>query len=114
MAFDALKIQCARRVIPLGKEGQRCSAIAFSVVTVRWSPTEAEVADTTTAIHRFSITDPTVATYETSGKVPGYALNQFSLSEHAGYLRIATTTEPPWNTPCCGADENPAGPRSTT
>ena len=30
-----------------------------------------------------------------SGAVDGYALNQFSLSEHEGFLRIATTTAPP-------------------
>lgn len=29
--------------------------------------------------------------YETSGEVPGTALNQFSMDEHNGYFRIATT-----------------------
>jgi inhibitor of cysteine peptidase len=32
---------------------------------------------------------------EAQGEVPGAPLNQFSLDEHEGYLRIATTIEPP-------------------
>ena len=32
-----------------------------------------------------------------SGEVPGYLLNQWSLSEHEGTLRAATTSMPPWN-----------------
>jgi len=30
------------------------------------------------------------------GRVPGYVLNQFSLDEHKGYLRVATTTNAKW------------------
>ena len=32
--------------------------------------------------------------YVASGFVPGYPLNQFSFSEHEGFLRVATTTQP--------------------
>ena len=32
-----------------------------------------------------------------SGEVPGYVLNQFSMDEHEGYFRIATTTGQVWN-----------------
>jgi len=49
-----------------------------------------------TAVHQFDIADPTAATYTASGEVPGHLLNQFSLSEHDGYLRVATTTGGPW------------------
>ncbi|MDE0267466.1 MAG: beta-propeller domain-containing protein [Acidimicrobiaceae bacterium] len=45
-----------------------------------------------TSIHRFDITDPTEATYTASGHVPGSIHNQFSLSEHAGHLRVVTTS----------------------
>jgi inhibitor of cysteine peptidase len=31
-------------------------------------------------------------TFEAQGEVPGYVLNQFSMDEHSGYFRIATTT----------------------
>lgn len=44
-----------------------------------------------TQIHRFDISDPARAYYVGSGKVPGHLLNQFSMSEHEGRLRIATT-----------------------
>ena len=44
-----------------------------------------------TAIHAFDISDPAKARYAGSGDVPGHLLNQFSLSEHAGVLRVATT-----------------------
>jgi uncharacterized secreted protein with C-terminal beta-propeller domain len=44
-----------------------------------------------TLIHSFDVSDPASASYRVSGKVRGIALNQFSLSEHNGVLRIATT-----------------------
>jgi len=46
-----------------------------------------------TAIHAFDITDPAKARYAGSGDVPGRLLNQFSLSEDAGLLRVATTLD---------------------
>lgn len=46
-----------------------------------------------TAIHAFDITDPVKARYTGSGDVPGRLLNQFSMSEHGGVLRVATTLE---------------------
>jgi len=45
----------------------------------------------TTEIHRIQITDGEIK-YETSGVVPGFVLNQFSMDEYDGYFRIATTT----------------------
>ena len=47
--------------------------------------------DRQTTIHRFGIADGEV-NYEASGKVSGYLLNQFSLDEMDGYLRVATTS----------------------
>ena len=49
-----------------------------------------------TTVHRFATGDPDSTTYRASGQVPGYLLNQFSLSEHGGVLRAATTEEPVW------------------
>jgi hypothetical protein len=49
-----------------------------------------------TTVHRFDTSDPDSTTYRASGQVPGYLLNQFSLSEHGGVLRAATTDEPVW------------------
>jgi hypothetical protein len=45
-----------------------------------------------TAIHRFDISSPSRTEYRASGQVPGSLLNQFSLSEHRGVLRAASTS----------------------
>jgi uncharacterized secreted protein with C-terminal beta-propeller domain len=45
------------------------------------------------ALHRFEITDPLRAVYAASGEVRGIVLNQWSMSEHEGYLRVATTED---------------------
>lgn len=44
-----------------------------------------------TYLHKFDITHPRQATYMGSGAVEGYLLNQFSMDEHQGVLRVATT-----------------------
>ncbi|GAA2994424.1 beta-propeller domain-containing protein [Streptosporangium longisporum] len=44
-----------------------------------------------TEIHRFDVTAPGAPRYVASGRVPGRLLNQYSLSEHEGHLRVATT-----------------------
>jgi len=43
-----------------------------------------------TAIQRVKI-DKQAITFAAEGEVPGYVLNQFSMDEHNGYFRIATT-----------------------
>ena len=48
-----------------------------------------------TSLHRFDISGD-AAVYESSGEVLGVIRNQFSLSEHDGYLRIVTTVGDPW------------------
>lgn len=53
----------------------------------------AEPAVAETLIHQFDVSAPDQAAYRISGKVRGTALNQFSMSEHEGHLRIATTVE---------------------
>ena len=47
----------------------------------------------TTELHKVSLTR-NGPTYVASGLVPGRPLNQFSFSEHEGFLRIATTIRP--------------------
>ena len=42
-------------------------------------------------IHRFDISDPLEPVYFGSGAVPGILLSQWSLDEHNGYLRAAST-----------------------
>ena len=47
-----------------------------------------------TRIHKFDIgTSPGQALYRASGEVPGWLLNQFSMGEHEGFLRVGTTED---------------------
>ena len=50
----------------------------------------------TTQIHRFDISGADTADYHSSGQVPGWLLNQFSMDEHEGRLRVASTDSPPF------------------
>lgn len=52
--------------------------------------------DEHTVIHKISI-DSGKITYETQGEVPGHILNQFSMDEHNGFFRIATTVGWSWD-----------------
>ncbi len=78
------------------------SAENLYVATQRYSPVledqfeGPEPEGETTQIHRFSLDDADNTTYRGSGSVPGFVLNQFSMSEQDGVLRVATTETPPW------------------
>ena len=50
-----------------------------------------------TDIYQFSLDGKGVA-FSAKGRVPGRVLNQFSMSEYAGYFRIATQVGQAWNT----------------
>lgn len=64
-----------------------------------WSYTPAAgEARTQTLVHQFDVSQPGTITYQASGKVPGYILNQFALDERSGALRIVTTHD--------GSDDN--------
>ena len=72
------------------------------VATERWAdrpdpdrPTRAEDG-VTTAIHSFDISSPTRTLYRGSGRVSGFLLSQWSLSEHRGALRVVSTESPAW------------------
>jgi uncharacterized secreted protein with C-terminal beta-propeller domain len=49
----------------------------------------------TTDLYQFDVTAPKPV-YVAGGSVPGWLLNQYSLSEYDGVLRAATTNSPPW------------------
>ena len=51
----------------------------------------------TTDVHAFDISDPARPRYDGSGRVEGTVLGQYSLSEHEGHLRVATTKDPTWD-----------------
>ncbi|MEV4412476.1 beta-propeller domain-containing protein [Catellatospora sp. NPDC049609] len=58
----------------------------------RW---RGEQASGRTELYQFDVTG-TRPVFAASGSVPGWLLNQYSLSEHDGVLRAATTTGRPW------------------
>jgi uncharacterized secreted protein with C-terminal beta-propeller domain len=49
----------------------------------------------TTILHKIAITSGDVS-YVAQGEVPGHILNQFSMDEHEGFFRIATTSGNNW------------------
>jgi uncharacterized secreted protein with C-terminal beta-propeller domain len=57
-----------------------------------------EPDNVSTEIHRFDIRDPDHTVYKASGRVPGFVLNSYALSEFDGDLRVATTVQAPWDT----------------
>lgn len=75
------------------------------VATTRWVAEAAngQVRDQsvdgeyTTSIHAFSISPGEPTEYVASGSVGGSLLNQFSLDEHNGYLRVIVTEGAPWS-----------------
>ena len=69
------------------------------VATQRWSWGDGSVtraSDVNTQIHAFATDQPNATGYVASGRVPGWMLSQWSMSERDGYLRVASTTSPPW------------------
>jgi uncharacterized secreted protein with C-terminal beta-propeller domain len=87
------------------------SPTAMYVATARWADPVLARAEApprgATLIHKLDTSDPARTTYRASGAVPGYLLNQFSLSEHEGHLRAASTEEPDWwSAPGGGARES--------
>jgi len=53
-----------------------------------------DITQSGTELYRFDVTQPGQPVYAASGSVPGYVLNQYSMSEFEGHLRVATTTDP--------------------
>jgi hypothetical protein len=54
-----------------------------------------------TEVHQFDIAKPGQPRHTASGSVPGTLLNQYSMSEHDGYLRLATTSQDLSPNLCC-------------
>jgi hypothetical protein len=80
------------------------SAESLYVATNVWVPTDVAGGEDlerfeesySTAIHQFDISGDGPADYLASGSVDGHLLNQFSMDEFEGVLRVATTDGPPW------------------
>lgn len=61
----------------------------------RMMPSLPMPTEMSSVIYKFGMADGTVH-YSGRGKVPGHPLNQFSMDEHDGYFRIATTKGDMW------------------
>jgi hypothetical protein len=66
------------------------------VATERWQGDRlpSDPSRAATAIHKFDISQDRTTTYLTSGFVRGRLLNQFSMDEYKGELRVASTAAP--------------------
>ena len=107
---SVLSVDMAGALVPTGGtavvaagETVYASAENLYITTNQWFDPAAVEAnpramdeDYTTEIHAFDITQPQ-ARYTASGSVRGHVLNQFSLSEHDGHLRVATTDGTTWS-----------------
>jgi uncharacterized secreted protein with C-terminal beta-propeller domain len=107
--MTVLTVDLAKGLVPLDSVGVMTDArIVYAspdnlyVATEQWAdipptatPTETKPG-VTTAIHRFDISSPTRTRYRGSSQVTGYLLDQWSLSESAGVLRVVSTDAPAW------------------
>lgn len=75
------------------------SQTSLYIASQRWVDPELpydQLGSQSTVIDRFDVTDPDATAFLAVGSVPGYLLNQFSLSEYDGDLRVASTSRPIW------------------
>ena len=68
------------------------------VATQRWIPESVPEDDIQggTTIHEFDASSSAETTYRASGRVPGFLLNQWAMSEREGVLRVASSEAPTW------------------
>ena len=96
----------ATLIVTLGAEGDLVPVHSTEVVgsgqlvhvttTAAYLATPQWEAETSTTIHRFDLDD---LTHTGSGRVPGTLLNDFSMSEFDGHLRVAITAQPDMGIP---------------
>jgi hypothetical protein len=106
--LTVLTIDLSKSVVPVDSDGLLTDArtvyaspSSLYVAAERWFDPQplgdqAPPPPGTTTIHRFDTRDSDHTTFQASGNVKGHVLNQWSLSEYRGYLRVATTEEPQW------------------
>ncbi|MDP3741877.1 MAG: beta-propeller domain-containing protein, partial [Candidatus Micrarchaeota archaeon] len=87
---ENLKIQIAVEFLDTLNESQ--SNELYAAVYQREQNATGEQVGEKTIVHKFMLSDANgEIQYFGKGYVPGHLLNQFSLDEHGGYLRLATT-----------------------
>jgi hypothetical protein len=91
-AIDADAVFAEGQTVYAGNDGMY---VAVQEWIDRATDLEDLPTDSVTSIHKFAIAGEETS-YRASGSVPGYMLSQWSMSEHDGHLRTATTSVPPW------------------
>ena len=106
--LTVLTIDMTKGINPVDSDGLMtdartvyASTSSLYVGSERWFDPEPDSAGAPppggrTTIHRFDTRDGDHTTFRSSGNVKGHLLNQWSLSEYQGYLRVATTEQPQW------------------
>ena len=93
---EAIDVESVASVMS-GGDTVYASTDRLYVANHRWIDSDdEEISGLTTHIHRFGMGGPEGPVYEASGSVEGFLLDQFAMSEHDGYLRVASTSAPPW------------------
>ena len=99
--LTVLTVDLSRGVEPVDSDGLMAagetvyaSQTGLYLASQRFPTQPRPEAAGSTAIHKFDVSSATATEYRGSGEVQGTLLNQFSLSEHAGNLRVATTVDP--------------------
>jgi uncharacterized secreted protein with C-terminal beta-propeller domain len=64
-----------------------------------WRGPVAQGAGARTELYQFDISGAGPPRFLASGAVTGWLLNQYSMSEFGGRLRVASTSQPPWRMP---------------
>lgn len=101
LSFDLSETAPMSATTIIGKPGAVYASTDALYVAVRhyastmadWFYDDVDVIPEATSMHKFALSPDSIETgYVGSGVTKGRILNQFSMDEHDGYLRIATTT----------------------
>jgi uncharacterized secreted protein with C-terminal beta-propeller domain len=92
---DSVAVMTDARIVYASPESLYVATEDWSVRPDPASPIR-EKSGAATAIHRFDISSPSRTQYRGSGRVPGYLLSQWSLSDYRGVLRVVSTDAPAW------------------
>jgi uncharacterized secreted protein with C-terminal beta-propeller domain len=97
MSLDLQSDRAVQTSTIISRAGATYASADAYYVAVRQQPvgggwyTDLAGVDEASTVHQFALASST-NTYVASGLVKGRVLNQFAMDEHAGHLRIATTT----------------------
>ncbi|MCY1082613.1 beta-propeller domain-containing protein [Archangium lansingense] len=90
--LDAQGFQAPGRVSLVTEPGQvYANGTSLYMATPHWWWWPEAGQTDYTYVHKLDLTQPDRASYAASATVPGFLLDQFSMDEHEGVLRVATT-----------------------